>query len=155
MIECPYCLDEIKEPDDATACSACGALYHPECWDESEGCCVRECTAARHSIELDVPATETSEVVISRDAAERAIPHSARKVWNPCLRCGRHLPPTELYCQECMPLRDDNQDARNVGPMLVVLLLVILAIGSILVAGKLADKNDGPSPTGIETGLKR
>jgi hypothetical protein len=156
VIECPYCLNEIEEPDEATACRACGAIYHPECWAESEGCCVRDCSSAKHMIELDIPATEPAEVVVSREAAETAIPHSTRKQWNPCLRCGRHLPAGELYCRECQPQRDEGQDAKNAGPLVLALLLVLLALGWVFFAGKLADdKHDQPNPTNIQNKLKR
>jgi hypothetical protein len=156
VIECPYCLDEIEEPDEATACRSCGALYHPECWAEGEGCCVRDCASAKHRIELEVPATDTAEVVVSREAAEKAIPHTTRKPWNPCLRCGRHLPAGELYCRECKPEKEDSQDARNVGPMLLMLALLVIVLGWILVTANTSnDKQEKPDSTRIENRLKR
>jgi hypothetical protein len=39
--------------------------------------------------------------------------------------------------------------------MLVVLLLVVLAIGSMLAMGRISDNTQKQNPTEIETGLKR
>lgn len=155
MTECPYCLGEIGEADEATACPACHASYHAECWTENGGCCVRDCAAAVHKIELDVPASENAQIAITSDAAEKAIPHVTRKQWNPCLRCGRHLPATELYCRECKPEREESQDSRNAGPILLILLLILLVSGWIYFIRLAGDDNQDKRPTQIQSGVRR
>jgi len=155
MIECPYCLAEIIKPDEARACESCGALYHAECWVENGGCCVKECPAVRRNIEIEAPEPSGDRLVISHQAAEKAIPHSTRKARNPCLRCGREVPEGQLYCRDCAPGREDSQDAENTGPLLLAFLLLVLALGSIIVLGALSsDKQDKSNPTRIENKLK-
>ncbi len=156
VTECPYCLDQIEKPEESVRCETCGAMYHAECWSENEGCCVKDCASARRLIELDIPASDREAVVISREAAQTSMPHSTRKAWNPCLRCGRHLPANELYCRECKPEKEENQDARNTGPLLIMLVLLLLALGWVMLLVKAADdRQDVANPTKVETRIKR
>ena len=64
-----------------------------------------------------------------------------RHVWQPvadapdaCLRCGRQVPDDELYCQQCAPAREESQDTRNVGPILVMLALLGVLLAWLVVA---------------------
>lgn len=138
-MNCPYCLSEIENAGDAVECRSCGSSYHSECWSENGGCCAKGCERAVVSINLEAHPEQTSKLEISREAVETAAPHSVRRISNPCIRCGRQVPEGELHCSECEPARPENQDARNVGPLLVVLSLIALALGWLLAAVFLAD----------------
>lgn len=40
---CPYCRSPIGQQEQATACPACNATYHADCWTENGGCAVPLC----------------------------------------------------------------------------------------------------------------
>lgn len=155
-MDCPYCLAEVENSQAAAKCVSCGAVYHEECWSENDGCCVKQCAATVRRLELDIPDKETGEVVITREAAESAIPHVKRKAWNPCLRCGRHVSPDVLYCRECMPEREASQDSRNVGPLLIALALLALTLAGIYLFASAGPSRQGQQqPTQIEGTLNQ
>ena len=43
MSSCAICLTSLGADDAATACPACGAPYHAECWSDNGGCAVYGC----------------------------------------------------------------------------------------------------------------
>jgi tetratricopeptide (TPR) repeat protein len=51
---CGYCQSAIKNNSDVFYCPGCKTPYHPDCWEESEGCAVYGCTyqSGNHSIEV-------------------------------------------------------------------------------------------------------
>lgn len=136
-MNCPYCLSEIETADEAVRCKSCGELYHPDCWSQNGGCCARGCRRAVISVEVDAHPAEGAKLEVSREAAEAAAPHAGRKISNPCIKCGRQVAEGELHCPECAPPQPENQDARNVGPLLVVLTLIVLALGWVFAAAYL------------------
>jgi len=42
---CPYCQSS-GDLDDAVRCAGCGAIGHPDCWQEYGGCAVPGCAQA-------------------------------------------------------------------------------------------------------------
>lgn len=130
MNTCPYCLSSISDSEQSIACETCGAKYHVECWRESGGCAVRNCRDRARSkpIEIEIDAEPHTVLVLSKESVEQARPSAIRRTSNPCLRCGKQLPEGELYCVDCAPTLGENEDTRNVGP-----LLVMLGIGALLI----------------------
>jgi len=133
MSDCPYCLSPIEQDVEAATCEACGAVHHRECWDENKGCCVRTCPRVSRTTEIDLPSKAGNEVVVTRESAEAAVPHKRERVGNPCMKCGKQVELGELYCPECEPGPPESEDTRNVGPLLVMLALLAVAIGWVIV----------------------
>lgn len=50
---CPYCHDDLPREQPATACQACQAAHHPECWAEHGRC--GTCTGAGPAPRLAAP----------------------------------------------------------------------------------------------------
>src|SRR5437762_1315151 len=73
---CAICLSAIMESDAKTACPACNAGYHAECWNENGGCAVYGCSQA--------PAVEL------RRAIEIPMSYWGQENKN-CPKCGREI----------------------------------------------------------------
>ena len=121
---CPYCMSPIEEREEAAICVSCGAAHHHECWDENRGCCVKGCREVTRALDIDVPPDESEKLVLTRESVESARPHRAAAVSNPCVRCGRQVPEGELHCAECSPRIEESADAKNVGPILIMLAVL-------------------------------
>lgn len=126
--ECPYCLSHVNSTKQNIKCDSCGAIYHQECWADNGGCCVGTCPQAIRSVEIDIQPEYGDLLVLTREAVESAIPHKPERNWNPCLRCGRHIPQGHLYCENCRPEAEGSQDAKNAGPLLITVALIVLAL---------------------------
>lgn len=135
MKTCPYCLAVVAAGDETVACESCGTPHHADCWAENGGCCVKDCPSVVRNVELDLPPPREDSLVLSKEAVESAVPRPTIASINPCIRCGRHVPEGELYCEECQPQRDPSPDASNVGPLLIVALIVALVIGWLIYLG--------------------
>src|SRR6266487_1589138 len=84
--KCGICLSPINEPEAKTACPACHAEYHAECWQENGGCAVYGCS--------QVP------VVEKRQAIE--IPMSYWGQENKqCPSCKREILAAAVRCRHC------------------------------------------------------
>jgi len=131
MDNCPYCLSPILEADETAECGRCGARHHAECMAENGGCAVKGCTkqARRKRINVEVDAQPRTMLVLSRESVEQAPSSGPRRNSNPCIKCGKQLPEGRLHCPECAPMVHENQDARNVGPLLVLVAVIALAVG--------------------------
>jgi hypothetical protein len=46
---CPYCRFPLKQGEQVSACGACSAVQHSDCWRENGGCSVLGCAGARDS----------------------------------------------------------------------------------------------------------
>lgn len=154
QLECPYCLESITDIK-TTICESCGTAHHAECWSENGGCCVRNCKSARRSIDLEVEDDAPRTLVLSRESVESARPYRPERVSNPCIKCGRQLPEGELYCFDCAPGPPENQDARNAGPLLLMLALagvvlawiVLMTLGPVVTQPDSADKPPASAKT--------
>lgn len=150
--ECPYCLSPIAENYDNVCCDGCKALYHKECWNEAEGCCIRGCENFKNSVEIEVTSGGRNNLALSRDEIESAISYRQEKFSNPCLKCGRQVSQGSLYCAECTPEPQENQDTKNLGPLLIMLLIFVLTL--ILISGIFTlpfKEKPPPSPSEIGT----
>lgn len=123
---CPYCMSPIHAHEETTVCSACGTRHHRECWEDNGGCSAKNCPGARSRIEIDISPDTDEKLVLSRGEIETARPHRPTRHRNPCMSCGRELSEGELYCTECEPKPQENQDVRNAGPLVVIALLALL-----------------------------
>ncbi|MDH7603066.1 MAG: RING finger protein [Armatimonadota bacterium] len=134
---CPYCMSEIADYESTVSCDACEAVYHAECWEENRGCCAKGCPATRRIIRIDIADTQRrvkNTLVLTREAVESA---SRRPVGvlNPCVNCGKQVPLGELYCDACRPASIvEHQDAKNVGPILAMLLVLGVLLAWLIVA---------------------
>ncbi|MGC8863032.1 MAG: hypothetical protein ACP5R5_09705 [Armatimonadota bacterium] len=100
-------------------------------------------------IEVDI-APDSEEIVLTREMVESPPPRSGLFTKNPCAVCGRQVPEGELYCVECTPAREESQDARNAGPILVALLLLCLVLALVIVfaaPGLVRGPDDTSPPT--------
>ena len=156
MSACPYCLTPVGEGQESVACDSCGTAHHTECWSENGGCCVRDCAKAVRNIELDLPPAHGDRLVLSREAVETAPQRRAEPVSNPCMRCGKQVAAGELYCAGCRPERDEGQDARNAGPLLIMVALLALVVGWIVYVSTTPaqEKTDEARP-GVSTKMTR
>lgn len=154
-IECPYCLSPVDSSEQRVTCDSCGAVYHQECWFENDGCCVGNCSQVTRHLEVDILPEQGDLLVLTRESVESAIQHKPERKWNPCLRCGRHVPEGDLYCRNCTPEPEGSQDAKNLGPILIMLLLVALAVfWLIYFSNGPADTQETP-PTAQQGDTKR
>lgn len=133
MNTCPYCLSPMEDRESAVACEICGAAHHTECWEENGGCAMKECRQARGTLVIDLPKERRDRIDISREALESVTPGGRRTPTNPCMGCGVEVAEDELYCPRCAQEPEENQDSRNVGPMILVLLSVLAVILAWLV----------------------
>lgn len=83
---CAICLSPIKSAESKSACPACRAEYHADCWQENGGCAVYGCAQVptveqRHSVEIPV------------------------SYWGqenkPCPACGREILAAAVRCRHC------------------------------------------------------
>jgi predicted nucleic acid-binding Zn ribbon protein len=134
-MDCPYCLSPIPETDESANCLVCGAKHHAECLRENGGCAVKGCgTSARpEPLDIEVDAEPRTLLVLSRESVEQARSAGPRRNSNPCIKCGKQLPEGELYCLDCSPEINENQDVRNVGPLLVMIAVIALAVGWMVI----------------------
>jgi predicted nucleic acid-binding Zn ribbon protein len=141
MDTCPYCLSPILENDQSAACDDCGARHHVECLLENGGCAATNCRKQVRPmpIEIEIDAEPRTLLVLSKESVEQARPSRLKLVDNPCIRCGKQLPEGELYCAACTPEIHENRDARNVGPLLTVMIGVIAVVAAVLAIGILSD----------------
>lgn len=147
-IECPYCLCTIESDSSCVSCDSCGSIYHKECWFDNGGCCSRECQDVIRTLEVDVQTEQSDLLVLSREAVESAISHKPERKWNPCLRCGSHIPQGEIYCQNCVPEPEGSADAKNLWPILVSLFVISLAIFWFIFFASVSNDQETPaSPT--------
>lgn len=150
MITCPYCLSPIGQEEKTVVCTSCRVAHHAECWNENGGCAAKGC-APSPSLEILVsPDEDNHRLVLTRESVEIARPRRRTKIANPCLQCGKEVPDGALYCLECKPEGEGNQDVRNLGPMLLMLALlgVVLAWFIVLLV---APKTDYSQPTPVRT----
>lgn len=134
MDDCPYCLSPIHQADETAKCGRCGAKHHAECMLENGGCAAKGCTkqAKGERINVEVDAQPHTMLVLSRESVEQAPSSRPPRNSNPCIKCGKQLPEGKLHCPECAPMVNENQDTRNVGPLLVMVVVVALAVGWIV-----------------------
>lgn len=83
---CAICLSPIADGDAKTACPACNAGYHTDCWQENGGCAVYGCSQA--------PAVE------SRRAIEIPLSYWGQENKN-CPNCGREILAAAVRCRHC------------------------------------------------------
>ncbi len=142
MQDCPYCLTPVSADDNRTVCERCGTAHHSECWEENAGCAVRDCGAAPARIEIDIPNARREKVVLTKEAVERARSRRNMKVRNPCMGCGREIPQGQLYCVECTPARPEDQDAKNLLPVMVIVAILAVLVGWMIVANGCEDTSE-------------
>lgn len=153
-IGCPFCLEKIDSAEPATVCPSCGTLHHKECWQSNGGCCLRDCRQVSRNVEIEVSGDQRGRVVLSREAVESARPR--RPASNPCMKCGRQVPEGQLHCAECTPEPEESADARNLGPVLLMIavmavLLSWLIVGSFVPGITGQDKAPPPPTHNVET----
>lgn len=137
MNTCPFCLNPIAENDEVVTCGACAAVHHSECWAENGGCCVRDCKNVSRTMDIDIVPEGSDRLVLSREAVEAARWHKTARSSNPCIRCGKQVPNGQLHCPDCRPEPQESHDAKNLGPILIVLaLLLLIAAWPIAGAGE-------------------
>lgn len=156
-VECPYCLEPIYSTDAATVCPTCGTLHHRDCWQENRGCCVRTCGQVSRMIEVEADSGSAERIEISAAEAEAARPMAPGRRRNPCIKCGRQAPEGEIYCSLCTVEPEEHPDARNAGPILVMvgILAVLLAwiIVALIIPGLGVDDAPLPPPQpGVQSG---
>lgn len=85
MSLCAICQTAIAEGDETRPCSACGAGYHADCWEENRGCAVYGCPEVPQVEKregLEVPASFWGE-------DEKSCPKCEARILAAALRC-RH-----------------------------------------------------------------
>lgn len=83
---CAVCLSPIAEGEATTACPACQAVYHADCWQENGGCAVYGCS--------QVPAVEqrrSIEIPVSYWGQEN----------KKCPKCGQEILAAAVRCRHC------------------------------------------------------
>jgi Prokaryotic RING finger family 1 len=83
---CAICQSPLSEADLKTACPACHAPYHSDCWAENGGCAVYGCT--------EVPITE------GRKAVEMPVAYWGQEK-KPCPLCNREILAAAVRCVHC------------------------------------------------------
>jgi len=150
--ECPYCLTVVPD-DNSVVCPTCGKAHHTECWSENGGCSAKNCPDVRRVIEVEVEDSALPKLEISKESAEGAIPATRKPAINPCIKCGKTTRTGELYCPVCEPAPEESRDVANLGPLLLMLLLLGLALAWLLIvlAGpSVPDRFDQP-PKAVDT----
>lgn len=148
MSICPYCLSPISGSEEAETCAICGTPHHAECMRENAGCAVTDCKkrAKPKPLNISVDAEPRTMLVLSKQSVEQTPDPPSRRSSNPCLKCGTQLPEGELYCTTCAPSISENQDARNIGPMLVMIGVIALIVGWMAIM-MLGSKSNDMEPT--------
>ena len=136
MNTCPYCLSVISDSEESAQCPTCGAMHHAECLRENGGCAVKNCEklVKPKPIEINVDADPHTVLVLSRESVEQAPRSATRRISNPCIKCGKQLQDGMLYCPRCAPILGENQDSKNVGPLLVMIGVIALVVGWMVFA---------------------
>ena len=83
---CAICQSPVSPGEAKTACPACGAEYHTECWEENGGCAIYGCA--------QVPQVEqrrSVEIPVSFWGQEK----------KPCPACGREILAAAVRCRHC------------------------------------------------------
>ncbi len=124
--ECPFCLSNIDDIEDFVICDGCSSKYHRECWEENGGCCKQECYKAIIKLDIDIIYSNTDKLVLSKEQVEASQPYVLKPNKNPCLKCGKDVPENELYCSNCIPESEGSEDAKNLGPILIMLVIALL-----------------------------
>ena len=83
---CAICLSPINADEAKSACPACRAEYHADCWQENGGCAVYGCS--------QVPAVE------QRHAVEIPVSYWGQEN-KPCPACGREILAAAVRCRHC------------------------------------------------------
>ncbi len=83
---CAVCLSPIQDTEPKTACPACNAAYHSECWTENAGCAVYGCS--------QTPAVE------ARRAIEIPMSYWGQENKN-CPKCGKEILAAAVRCRHC------------------------------------------------------
>ena len=103
-------------------------------------------------IEIEVDAEPRTLLVLSKESVEQAKPSRLKFVANPCIRCGKQLREGELYCAACTPEIQENQDARNAGPLLIVIGLIALVVAAMAIGiATWSGDSDSKSSVGPES----
>lgn len=140
---CPYCLSPITEQDRVTQCDQCQAVYHVECWEESCGCCVKSCSRRKIVIDVDIEQEPQHHIVLTREDVESAKRSSPSAFSTPCLQCGAQVRDGGLLCDRCRPaFTMEHEDIKNVGPILVALLVLGVLLAWIIVISVPEPKTD-------------
>jgi len=145
---CPYCLSRITDTVDVVRCPACLTPHHSDCWAENRGCAQPGCARVSRRLEVEVSPEPVERLSVSREEAQSARPHSYRKSSNPCMACGRQVAEGELYCPGCVPPREESQDVRNLGPVLVMLVIVAVVLAWIMIPNLIPAGGPAPPPPG-------
>lgn len=153
MNTCPYCLDPISETDEYVICDSCGTRHHLECWKENGGCCIRDCKKVCRQIDVEINEDKPTVLTLSRESIESAVSRRKARSLNPCIKCGRQVPEGELYCPDCVPEIQENQDAKNLGPLLIMIGIVVLVLVWMVITMVAPQANSGLSPIKTETGI--
>jgi hypothetical protein len=149
---CPYCQAPVRAA--RTACPACGAPHHPECWVENAGCAVPLCEAGPSLPYMRPPAEpdpgrerltiEFGEVSEQPDPPRPpvVVPAPPRSEWAP--------PPAAS---------GDDRRPRRIRPLILVglALLGVLGVGALMLSGAGGDDAPGggtlTQPTGEDPRL--
>lgn len=140
--ECPYCLSEISTGEEITVCESCGRVHHAECWREHGACASRRCAARRPHLEIRAADLAKPTLVLTREALQIVRMKRAVDRRNPCMECGKEVPEGELYCRGCAPHRDESQESRNLGPVLLALMLVMSIVLALVIANSTGPHGD-------------
>lgn len=140
---CPYCLSPITKQDRVTQCNWCQAVYHVECWEESCGCCAKSCLRSKIVIDVDTDQEPQHRIVLTHKDIESAKWGSSSTSSTPCLQCGAQVRDGGLLCNRCRPVFAlEHEDIKNVGPILVALLVLGVLLAWIIVISVPASKPD-------------
>lgn len=116
---CPQCQKEIEEQE-TIVCPGCGTVYHKECWETNQGCCIETCPEHfknQETIEepVEIPAGPAGQEL----PMEQTIPQEQPAMAPPlvCQNCGSPIQGNENFCMGCgHPVqRVPNQYDPNVG----------------------------------------
>ena len=102
---CPKCQKEIGEQETVT-CPGCGAVYHKECWENNQGCCVETCPEymkKQETIEEPVKIPIESEPVEQKPEMEQPNLEVQPVMVPPtvCSNCGSPIQGNEPFCAVC------------------------------------------------------
>jgi hypothetical protein len=83
---CAYCQSILAADEPKTACPACQAEYHAECWQENGGCAIYGCSQVP-----EIEQRRSIEIPISHWGMEN----------KPCPACGREILAAAVRCRFC------------------------------------------------------